>query len=334
MGKVTKFLSLDEQYEQAQSCLKKGDIAGAVKHIKAALVKRQNPGGWGLLGWSMLQKGEYREGLSAAKKMRNTALKVPSKPLLAIADCLMGRIHHEAGRKVLAERYYRESLDAHPRTETCVFLGVLLNEQGRSIEAKVYFQKALQIDPQDVEARYNMARWYYTHRDYERTVKHLRMVLDFNPGYADAVELLTIALWQFGSTGFQQARELLETSVISDITNVRKQLLLALTYRLLNKTKDAENTFRFIISELEENSAAHLLFANMLAEKARNHTEAESHFRKALEISPEKGANHYYYAKFLINNDCIEEAQEHLQKAAQLGYEKAEMLLENFLEAD
>jgi tetratricopeptide (TPR) repeat protein len=334
MAKVLKQSISEDLYSEAQQLLSRGEFSAAINKLRTALKTRQNPGGWGILAWSLLEQGDHKESLIAAKKMRNLALKIPSRPLVAIADCLMGLIHDEAGRKVLAERYYRESLDAHPRPETCIFLGVLLNQQGKSIEAKIHYQRALQLDPEFLEARYNLARWYYTHRDFDRTVDHLRMILHKNPKYPDAVELLTIALWQFGPRGFQQAAEALEESLVHDITNVRKHILLALSYRLMNKYKEAEQTFLFVINQLEENSAAHLLYANMLAEKVRKHSLAEKHFRKALEIAPNKGANHYYYAKFLISNNCIPEARSHLEKAIQLGYEKAELLLANLPEAE
>lgn len=321
-------------FQQADTAIDLGDFAAAIKHLRAALKHYSNPGGWGLLAWALLGQGEFREALVAAKKMRHAALKHKSKSLLAVSDSLMGRIHHDAGRKVLAERYYRESLDAQPRVETNVFLGCLLNEQGRSIEAKMCYQRALQIDPDDAEARYNLARWYRQHDDYERTVKHLRQTLEHNSRYADAAEKLAVALWHFGPTGLQQSRTLLENTLAEDVHNVDKHLLLGLTYQLLNKNKEAEKQLLFVIETLEGSARSHLLLALLLSEKTRRHTEAEHHFQQAITKSPQNGVAQYHYARYLMSNDCLPEAQEVLQKASELGFEKADMLLESVPEVE
>ncbi len=331
MLRKNQLKELDRLYRKAEELIAAGKFREAEKVYREAQSIRSNPGVWGLMAWCLMQAGEFKEGLEAAKKMRNTALKLRSRPLLAIADCLMGRIHHEAGRRVLAEKYYRESLDAQPRAENCIFLGSLLNELGRSIEAKMSYQRALQIDPQNPEARYNLAMWYKRHDDYERTVKHLQMVVELYPGYADAVAQLAMALWRFGSTGLQMARDLLEESLAQDPQNMDKHLLLALTFRIMGKNKDAERQFRFITESLPPDSRACLLFAHFLAEKARRHSEAENLFRRAIELDPEYGPAYYYYGQFLIRNDCMEEATEVLTRAAELGFEKAGMLLETVI---
>ena len=334
MPRKKKIANIDDIYRQAAIHELAGEFAKAESAYRQALAIRTNPGGWGLLGRTLALQGKYREGLAAAKKMRSAALKYRSHSLLAIADCLMGRVHHDAGRMVLAEKYYRESLEAKARPETEIFLGHLLNLQGRSIEAKMSYQRALHIDPQNPEARYNLAVWYKTHKDYERTVKHFRKILETNAGYADTHQQLAMALWHFGSTGINQAKELLEEALTEDIKNVEKHLFLAMTYRLLNKAKDAEREFQFILDELTPDSRTYILYADFLAEKTRRHDEAQSFFRKAIEAAPDNGAAHYYYGKFLLNNDCREEAEEVLNKAAQLGFEKAEMLIENVSEIE
>ena len=318
MPRKKNIANIDDIYQQAAINESAGEFEKAAALYQKALSIRSNPGGWGLLGRTLALQGKYREGLAAAKKMRTAALKHHSRPLLAIADCLMGRIHHDAGRLVLAEKYYRESLEAKARPETEVFLGNLLNTQGRSIEAKVSYQRALHIDPQNPEARYNLAMWYKTHRDYERTVKHLRKILETNAAYADTHQQLAMALWHFGSTGINQAKELLEETLAEDIKSVEKHLLLAMTYRLLNKSKDAEREFQFILDELTADSRTYVLYANFLADKTRKHTEAQAFFRKAIELAPKNGAAYYYYGKFLLSNDCIEEADEVLKTAARL----------------
>jgi tetratricopeptide (TPR) repeat protein len=329
MKSAKEKLDLNTLYQKAQEAENTGDFAAADSYYREALSRKQNLGAWGALAWILQKKGDTKEALGAVKKMRNMALKNRSRSTLALSDCLMGRIHHDAGRKALAEKYYRESLEATPRTETFTFLGELLEDVDRGSEAKMCYQKALEVDPANYEAHFNLGLWYKTRQDYERAIKHFRQAIEINENFTEAISQLAIVMWQYGYTGINMAKELLEETLVKNIADLENHLVLAFSYKLLKKKKDAEQQFRFIVERLSPNSRACIAFGHFLANDLQNPAEAEMYFKKALEIEPGSGLAHYYYGKFLLNNSRETESASFLRKAAELGLKKAETLVED-----
>ena len=310
-----KAVNLNLLYQKAQQAEGKGDLAAAEKYYREALSNQQNLGTWGVLSWLLFSKGAFKEALEAAKKMRNLALKNKSRRMMALSSCLTGLIHQAAGRKALAERFYREALEAKPRSETNVFLGSLLEELGRSSEAKLCYQKALEIDPGNYEAHFNLGKWYKAHGDYDRAIKYLRRAIDLSGNFPAAVSQLAIVMWQYGYTGFKLAKELLEEALVKNIADTENHLLLGFTYKLLGKKKDAEQQFRFAAEQLEPNTCAFIALACFLANDMNEDAEAEANFKKAIDLEPENELPHYYYGKFLLDRGEAEKGKEHLAQA-------------------
>jgi tetratricopeptide (TPR) repeat protein len=334
MNKSKKTRNIDTIYEKAKEYEEAGDLKKAEKYYRDALVIEENPGTWGILGWVLLhqhlQKGsdDFQEALAAAQNMRSLALKFKSRPLLAVADCLIGTIHQHAGQMVPAERYYRESLEAKPRTETYVFLGFLLDQLGRFEEAKKCYQRATLVDPQNKEAHYNLALCHKNQGEYEKAVRHLYYVVDIDEHDSRAMLNLASTLWYLGNDGIQEAKSILNKLLRSNPRNIECRILLAFVYKLLRKLKDAEILFRLTIEQLPSDSRVYWSFAYFLANDLKDNAEAEFYFKKAIQLSPESGAAFYYYGQFLVNIDRGSKGKEYLEKAAELGFEKAKPLLE------
>lgn len=326
-------------YQKAKESELAGDFKKAEKLYREALAIENNPGTWGILGWVLLQKAhqtkkpDFEEALTAAKKMRALALRYRSKPLLAIADCLVGKIQHDAGKAHLAEKYYQESLDAKPRTETYVFLGTLLNELQRFEEAKKCFQRAILVEPRDKEAHYNLSLWYKAREDYESAVQHLQYVVEIDEYDTSAVSRLATALWYLGSEGIKEAKGVLNKLLRHDPRNIEARILLAFTYKLLKKFKDAEILFRLTIEQLPADSRAYWVFGYFLANDLKDSAEADFYFQKAIELDPQNGTAHYYYGQSLLKAGREEKGQDYIEKAAELGFDKAQTYLEGLREA-
>ncbi|MCB0289335.1 MAG: tetratricopeptide repeat protein [Calditrichaeota bacterium] len=323
---VTKKRSknIDTLLEKAKQFEDNGDYPAAARQYQDALdISTANPGIWGLLGWTLLHAGDLKEALTAAKKMRSIAIKMRSKPLLAVADCLMARIHQAAGRKVYAERYYQESLDAQPRSETYVLLADFWADQDHTREARECYQNALAIAPDNTEAHYNLALGYLKNQDYENAIKHLRRIIDIDPQHVAAIRELVRTLWQFRSTGFKEALYLLREAILDNPRNAEIHLLLAYTYKLLKKQRDAEGVFRTALENISGDSRLHWGFACFLNRDMKNPEAAEYHFQKALALDPDNGAIHYYYGEALQGWEREEDAREQLEAARKLGYENA-----------
>lgn len=339
MGTTKKDKDIEAIYHKAKESELAADFKKAEKLYREALAIENNPGTWGILGWVLLQKThqtkkpDFEEALTAAKKMRTMALRYRSKALLAIADCLVGKIQHDAGNAHLAEKYYRESLDAKPRTETYVFLGTLLNESERCEEAKKCFQRAILVDPQNKEAHYNLSLWYKAQEDYESAVRHLQYIVEIDEYDTTAMLRLAAALWYLGSEGIKEAKGVLNKLLRQDPRNIEARILLAFTYKLLKKFKDAEILFRLTIEQLPADSRAYWAFGYFLANDLKDSAEADFYFQKAIELDPRGGAAHYYYGRSLLKAGREEKGRGYIEKAAELGFDKAQTCLESLRKA-
>ncbi len=237
---TTKKKSFDKStqlYRNAKDLEQSGDLSSAEKYYRQALEIENNPGYWGALAWVLLGQAQFKEALSAAKKMREIISHTNLREALATANCLVGYIHHTAGRKALAERYYQESFQAYATAEAYLFLGLLHLQTERDVQAKINFQKAWEIESDNLEAHYNMAMWYKDHDDRERTLKHLQTALDLSPAYVPALIQLAVMMWKLGHPGFNEARNILEEALKYDEQNLSAHIYLAFTYNLLGKTK-------------------------------------------------------------------------------------------------
>jgi tetratricopeptide (TPR) repeat protein len=86
----------------------------------------------------------------------------------------LGRLHHEAGRFVQAERVYREALRECDADPTLWFnLGVLLEDTARHEEAVEVYQQAVNMDPDLADAHFNLARLYESLGRTQHAIRHL-----------------------------------------------------------------------------------------------------------------------------------------------------------------
>lgn len=318
----------DELCLEASRSEAAGDYEKAAGLYQKALALQKNPGIWGALAWALLKSGSHQKALTAARKMRTLALSLKSAPLVSLASCLIGRIHQEAGRPALAERFFRESIDARPRSDAYTFLGALLNEAGRSVEAKICYQNALSMDPNNADAHFNLARWYQLHRDFDRTIKHLQRAIELQPNNAPALTQLATVMWQYGPAGLQQAGELLVKAIKLDPQYLESRIILALTLKLQRKTKEAEQQFRQAMQQPTADSRLYWVFGHFLANDIGDAVEAEACFRKALEMAPQSGVACYYYGRFLLDQGRQAEAEEMLRQSWRLGFEKSQRYLQ------
>lgn len=261
--------------------------------------KKGNPLDQGLQALERLQAGDTKAALTAAQKMRAAVASLNRPDIVALAELLVGRIHAQAGRRALAERYYRKALELHPTAIGHIFLGHLLWQMDRSTEAKMHFRQALKLEPENPEAHFNLAMWYKSHRDYARTVIHLRRAIEARPDYPDAVVQLAIALWEFGRRGLNQARELMKRAVQLHPEHIEAHIVLALTLVLLKKYREAEGHLRHTLQDHPDDQRLHLCLGVILSRYRNNPAEAGEHFRRAVELEPGKGMAYRYSRQFL-----------------------------------
>jgi tetratricopeptide (TPR) repeat protein len=87
----------------------------------------------------------------------------------------LGRILHEGGAPLAAEKHYRAALAIEPDHAVAVFnLGVALEDLGRMTEAVTLYEKAIALDPDNADAHYNLAGIYERRGDKAAAVRHLK----------------------------------------------------------------------------------------------------------------------------------------------------------------
>jgi Tfp pilus assembly protein PilF len=85
-----------------------------------------------------------------------------------------GRLLHEQGRKVEAERVYRRGLEQSGPDSLLMFnLGVLLEDLGRTSLALDAYTKAIGEDPKMADCHFNLARLYEALGKPQHAIRHL-----------------------------------------------------------------------------------------------------------------------------------------------------------------
>ncbi|HXF94829.1 MAG TPA: tetratricopeptide repeat protein [Gemmatimonadales bacterium] len=92
----------------------------------------------------------------------------------ADAHVNLGRLLHEEGLVVEAERHYRQALAADPGHATAAFnLGVALEDLARPGDAVEAYREALASDPRLADAHYNLSRLYERAGKKAAALRHL-----------------------------------------------------------------------------------------------------------------------------------------------------------------
>jgi tetratricopeptide (TPR) repeat protein len=152
-----------------------GDLkAAAAAFQKAADLDPQNPDGWVNIGRALVQEGDT----AGARVVLAKALAL--KPGLARANFFYARILKEEGNYDEAISRLRGVLAQYPRDR------VVRNEVGRILflqkkyaEAVAEFDQTLSIDPEDLQAHYNLMLCYSGLGDETRANEHKERYLRF-----------------------------------------------------------------------------------------------------------------------------------------------------------
>jgi tetratricopeptide (TPR) repeat protein len=152
-----------------------GDLKGAAAAFeKIAEVDPQNPDGWVNIGRCLVQEGDT----AGARKVLEKALALA--PKLARANFFYARVLREEGKYDEAAGRLQIVLAQYPRDRVVINeLGRILFLQKRYAEAVKTFQQTLAIDPEDLQANYNLMLCYNGLGDEMRANKHKERYLRF-----------------------------------------------------------------------------------------------------------------------------------------------------------
>ncbi len=133
-----------------------GDLIGAEQaFLKITEMAPLNADGWTNVGRVRVQEGDTEGALEVLKKA------LALQPGLARANFFYARVLREEGKYDDAARVLQEVLAQYPRDRVVHNeLGRVLFLQKRYADATKEFQKTLEIDPEDLQANYNLMLCY------------------------------------------------------------------------------------------------------------------------------------------------------------------------------
>jgi tetratricopeptide (TPR) repeat protein len=152
-----------------------GDLkAAAAAFEKITEVDPQNPDGWVNVGRCLVQEGDT----AGARRVLEKALALA--PKLARANFFYARVLREEGKYDEAAGRLQIVLAQYPRDRVVINeLGRILFLQKRYAEAVKAFQQTLAIDPEDLQANYNLMLCYNGLGDETRANEHKERYLRF-----------------------------------------------------------------------------------------------------------------------------------------------------------
>ncbi|MGB8475473.1 MAG: tetratricopeptide repeat protein [Candidatus Acidiferrum sp.] len=136
--------------------LLQGDLKGAAAAFeKITEIDPKNPDGWVNIGRCLVQEGD----MAGAQKILEKALAVA--PKLARANFFYARVLREQGKYDEAKKYLQVVLEQYPRDRVAINeLGRIEFLQKRYAKAVKTFQRTLAVDPEDLQANYNLMLCY------------------------------------------------------------------------------------------------------------------------------------------------------------------------------
>lgn len=117
---------------------------------------------------------EYSEAMQAFEN----AIAMKGQDPLPFAHLLIGATHYELGEDDAAQLSFFTSLEQNPANpEANLYLGIMAGEEGALGDAIHFFQKASELSPTLAEPHFNMARVYFTQKQYEQALTQYQLAL-------------------------------------------------------------------------------------------------------------------------------------------------------------
>ncbi len=200
-------------------------------------------------------------------------------------------------------------------------LGALYQHTGKVEDALHALKKAVEFLPNDFEAHYNLANYYYDQQQTDAAVICYRKAIKLNSNFSQAYYNLGNALESQQS--LEEAAASYQKGLLIDPNNV--QILCNLGHVLyeLNKYVEAKNCYKKALLIKEDFSVAHLGMAAVL--KMTNFPqEAEEGFRRAIHLDPNNIDAYKNLGELLKDLGRFEESESYYKEAIALAPESAD----------
>ncbi|MDP7143297.1 MAG: tetratricopeptide repeat protein [Alphaproteobacteria bacterium] len=205
---------------------------------------------------------------------------------VTLEDALrLAQNHHQSGNLIIADRTYRDILNAVPdHFPTVMFLGVLLYQRGNHKEALKYLKQATKIEPENPQTWTNYGVVCAASHREDDAVDYFDKALEYDETHIEALTNKSYTLWLLGD--YEGARDTAEKAVALQPKNLNALNNLGIAYGELNQLEDAEQTWQKILAIDPKSVKALSNWANTLRTMGRPEL-AEEKAREALDLDDE-----------------------------------------------
>jgi len=337
---------VESHYERAQAALAANELDKAVNEFRAILqLDPQNAEVYGNLGMIAYRRGKYGEAKDAFSK----ALRI--KPQLTDAKAFLGLSELGAGESEQGESLIRESFPRIANKELKIEAGVALvrlHEASHSLGSVVEIVRDLEtLAPGNPEVLYLAYRVYsglaaqaidslqqggnsarvhqilaqsaVTQDDFPGAIKEYRLAIEADPHLPGIHYELGRTILTNGQDehALQQAKSEFELEIAANPSDAESEFELGEVYRLASDTVNAESCYRRALELRPNLGAAHLALAGILSASGKN-DEALGHYLEAVRLNADDETAHYKLAQAYRTAGKVQEANDEMAKFVKL----------------
>ena len=264
------------------------------------------------------QNKQYQEALPVAEE----ALR--QDPNNAAYFHLYGLILGGLGQSYLAEENLRKAVALAPEQSTFQYdLGYLLHQQKKYVEALPVLKRAVELDPENLMARFMLARTYvFSYHELqipnfvELTLEQLNYIVKKNPRFPGVHHHIALVYVNTGEPA--KALEELDTELRYDPANAQARLELGETLLKLNRYHKAAEELLVAAKQAPQMPA--IPFALAKAYKAEGQTaKAIEAARKCVELDAGFADGHYLLGQLYRDSNQPELDRPHFELFRQLN---------------
>ena len=268
------------------------------------------------MGMALFGDQRYEEAMAA---MTQALTLEPDLPAAGELYMHIGRAASELGRLDEAAQHFLRALEIEPDNVEPMFdLAKLRFRQGRAADADQLLNRARELRPADPATLHNMAETLRAQDRYEDAVAHYRAALEVAPEYAPAHAGLGVALFQ--RQHYEEAIEALEQALALEpdlpITGSSPYVLLGRAAQMLGRPDAAEYFVRAIGRDPRDYEALDRLAMARFGEQ--RYEEALALYRSMIEIDARSAVAHSNLGATLYYLGRLEEALSSIERALAL----------------
>ena len=258
-----------------------------------------------------LQALQGREELDEAATLCRSMLQ--RRPGFALGHLAMGEIATAQGDVETARTHLLRAVEIDPDYLNARYnLANLYQSKGQLTEAVSQYLKTLEIDPGYAKAHNNLAEILRTQGKLDDAIQHYRLATQAEPGQAQAHYNWANVLQSMGKheAAIQQYRQAIKSNsnYFQAYTNLGVALL------KLSKTDEAIDHYQLALQIKPDHPQAHYNLANVLSGQGK-FDQAIAHYQKAIEAKSDYAKAHFNLANALRRQGQSEEALHHYRQA-------------------